>query len=73
MGFDPLNEPFPAIETIVQGAEIATDMDKVILEPMFSKIYEKAFKGKNAIMHFENCIFPDLATSWKTLGYQWVS
>lgn len=58
IGFDPINEPFPALNSkndLVPGA-----FDKYQLQPMYEKVFEKYKKNDDeVIMYFETGQFPD--------------
>jgi hypothetical protein len=74
MGFDPLNEPtvsgdnlFNAVNNIARQGQL----DKTVLQPFFSRIFQEAYKAANngSIMYFEPVVFPDVIGA-SVFGYQ---
>lgn len=60
MGFDPINEPFPA--DFVEDTSILSPgvFDKKKLAPLYEKVFEKLKKeNSETIMYFETAQFPD--------------
>ena len=60
IGFDPINEPFPADFMTDPNILKPGVFDKEKLAPLYAKVFEKYMKyNKNQIMYFETGQFPD--------------